>query len=186
MENSPRLFAPFRARALLVMSTLTALSLTPGAQAAAVGPVPALCRYDVRETASPGWWLTPSQGTVHGTGTITCVGVVHGKQLTGGAGRFEWWYSYGSSDVPLGGNTCALAGGSGTWTADLPTVDGSGMTLTGPWRATGNFVGEVHGQLGGLPAQMVYEATIESDHLDENCVTKPASQGRVLGEGTVG
>jgi hypothetical protein len=117
---------------------------------------------------------------------MTCIGALDGKQLAGGPGHFESWYSYGPSDVPVGGNTCALAAGSGTWQADLPTVGGSAVALTGPWSWTGNMAGGLHGQLGGHPVEMAWQARPEPDHLDEDCVTKPASHFRMLAQGTVG
>ncbi len=168
------------------MTALVVLIFPATALADELRQAPAFCRYDVYDTASPGFLITPTEGSAHGIGTITCVGVVHGRQLTGGPGRFEWWYSYRSSDVPVGGNTCALAGGGGTWEADLPTVEGSALAMTGSWRAMGTFVGHVDGQLGGLPADMIYESLADPEHLDGNCVTQPVSQGRVIGEGTLG
>lgn len=168
------------------MSALVVLSLPSAARAGEVGRAPALCSFDVHDTASPGWLITPTQGKAYATGTMTCTGVVDGKQLTGGPGQFRWWYSYGSSDVLLGGNTCALAGGSGTWEVNLPTVEGPALALTGPFAWMGSSVGKVHGRLGGLPVEMVYEAYTDPDHLDEDCVTKPASHIRAMGQGTVG
>ena len=186
MKDSPRLWVTVRAGIIAPMTTLILLISSATALADPVGRVSAFCSYDVYDTASPGFLITPTEGTAHGVGTITCVGVVDGRQLSGGPGRFEWWYSYRSSDVPLGGNTCALAGGSGTWETDLPTVEGAALAMTGSWRAMGNFVGLVHGQLGGLPARMIYESLAEPEHLEGNCVTQPVSQGRVIGEGTLG
>lgn len=135
----------------------------------------------------PGYSLTTSgHGTGHATGTMTCVGSVDGRQLAGTPGPFEWWYSDGNLEVPLGGNTCALAVGSGTWEVNLPAVEGPPLALTGPWGFEGSLVGAIHGQLGGLPVEMVYEAYTETDHLDEDCMTKPASHFHVIGQGTVG
>jgi hypothetical protein len=168
------------------MSALVVLSLPAPARAAAGGPGPALCSFDVQDTATPGWLMTPSQGKAHGIGTMTCSGMVHGKQLNGEPGRFEWWYSYGSADVPTGANTCASAGGNGTWEVDLPTVEGPPLALTGSHTWLGTAVGEFKGQLGGLPVKMTYEGRGHPDHSDENCVTEPFSHIPTLGQGTVG
>lgn len=186
MDNLPRSWAPVRAALVIMVSGLLVLPTAAVARAAGPGRAPAVCTLDVHDTASPGWLLTPSQGTSHANGTMTCVGVLDGKQLAGGPGPFEWWYSYGSSDVPAGGNTCLLAGGAGTWQVSLPTMDGAALALAGDFRWVGSQGGEAHGQLGGLHMQIVWEALPEPDHLDENCVTKPASHLRVIAQGTVG
>lgn len=186
MDNFRHSWAPARAGLAIGVLGLLILPLAPTAWAADPGRAPALCTFDVHDSVSPGWLMTPSQGTAYGIGTMTCVGALEGKQIAGGPGHFEWWYSYGSSDVPVGGNTCALAAGSGTWEVRLPTVDGLAMVLTGPWSFTGNSVGEIHGQLGGLPVEMVWEGYADPDHPGQDCVTKRASEFRVIGQGTVG
>jgi hypothetical protein len=180
------LWAPLRAGLVIVVSGLFVLPPAADARAAEPKGAPALCSFDVHDTASPGWFVTPSRGTSQGIGTITCDGALHGKQLTGGPGHLEWSYSYGSSDVPAGGNRCGLSGGSGTWQANLPTIDGSALALTGPWSFTGNAAGQLHGQLGGHPVDMGWVAFSEPDHVDEDCVTKPVRHFRWIAQGTVG
>jgi hypothetical protein len=186
MDSSRRLWLPVRAGLVIIVAGLLAVPLMAVARAAEPGRAPALCTFDVHDTASPGWVVTPTRGTSHGLGTITCVGALDGKQLTGGPAHFEWWYSYGSSDVPAGGNRCGLVGGAGTWQANLPTIDGSALALTGPWSFTGNVAGELHGQLGGFAVEMVWETLSEPDHLDEDCVTKPTRHFRWIAQGMVG
>jgi hypothetical protein len=63
-------------------------------------------------------------------------------------------------------------------------MDGSTLALDGHWSFVGNAAGELHGKLGGLPVEMVWEGVVEPGHGD--CVTKPASQFRVIAQGTVG
>jgi hypothetical protein len=186
MDVLRRSWAPVQLGLVILVVGLLGLPLAAVARAAEPGRAPALCTVETHDTASPGWLITPSQGTAHGLGTLTCVGALHGKQLTGGPGRFEWWYSYESSDVPGGVNNCVVAGGHGTWQVNLPSVDGSPLALTGAFRWVGSAANELHGQLGGLPVEMAWEALSEPDHLDEDCVTKPASHYRVLAQGTVG
>jgi hypothetical protein len=111
---------------------------------------------------------------------------VHGKPLAGAPGHFEWWYSYGSTDVPNGANTCASAGGKGTWAVELPTVDGSPLALTGSHTWLGTAVGEFTGDFGGLPVEMTYEGRQHPDHPDEDCVTKPFSHIPTTGQGSLG
>ncbi|MGH8993896.1 MAG: hypothetical protein ACRDZ7_20480 [Acidimicrobiia bacterium] len=177
----------FRVRAgfLIVMSGLAALPLTAVARAAEGGRTPALCTFEVHDTFS-GYMVTPSEGTGHGIGTMTCLGTLKGRQLTGGPGHFEWWFSYAGSDVPAGGNTCAFLGGKGIWEAHLPTVGSSALILTGSWSYIGTVAGQIRGQLGGFPVEMVYETYLEPEHLDENCVTAPNRHAVGLGQGTVG
>ena len=181
-----RSWVPVRAGLVIMVSGLLALPLAAIARAAQEGDSPAFCTFEVHDTFS-GYMITPSRGTGHGIGTMTCLGTLHGKQLTGGPGHFEWSHSYGSSDVPVGGNTCAFLGGKGTWEAHLPTAGGPTLVLTGPWAFIGTgAVGEIHGQLGGAPVEMVFETYVEPDHLDENCVTTPVKHAGVRGQGTVG
>jgi hypothetical protein len=178
----PRVFASL----VIVASGLLALSLTTPVRAADIGRAPVLCTFEVHDTSSPGWMMTPSRGTGHSTGILTCIGVVNGRQLADKPGQLSWRYSYGSADVPFGGNTCALNGGSGTWEATLPTVQGPAMTLTGRWWWEGNVSGGVHGFLDGRPVEMVYEAFPEPEHLDEDCTMKPVSHLHIIGQGTIG
>jgi hypothetical protein len=55
-----------------------------------------------------------------------------------------------------------------------------------PSSGIGTSVGEIHGQLGALPVELVYEAHTEPHHLDEDGVTTPAGHPRTIGHGTVG
>lgn len=179
-----RLCKPVGAGVLVVGLGLLSLTLAPAAHAA--GGVPALCSFKVHDSPSPGWLITPSKGTSHGTGTITCAGTLDGKQLAGTPGPFTWDYSYDSSDVPMGGNTCALAGAHGTWEVKLPTMDGATLTLTGPWTWMGTFPGEFQGQFGGHPVDGLYETAYpEPNHLNQDCITNPAGDAELIGQASV-
>lgn len=113
---------------------------------------------------------------------MTCLGTLDGRQLAGKPGPFIYDYSYGSSDVPLGGNTCALSGGHGHWRVTLPTSDGDSMALTGPFAFLFAGAGVVQGRFGRHPATMVQEFYFPSDHVfDQNCVTSPVYTGEVFG-----
>jgi hypothetical protein len=102
-------------------------------------------------------------------------------------GRFTWFYTYGSADVPTGGNTCALAGGHGTWEVTLPAWDGTSIALTGPWTWTGTFDREAHGHLGSHPVEMLLE-TIEQnpERPNQDCVNNAAGTGELIGQAILG
>jgi len=180
-----RSWKPVAVGLLVAGLALLTPSLAPTAHAAGDAPTP--CTFKVHDAPSPGWLMTPSQGTSRGSGTITCIGALDGKKLAGTPGPFTWVYSYGSSDVPAGGNTCAVAGGHGTWEVKLPTTDGAALVLTGPWAWIGTLHGEAHGQFGGHPVEMLYETAYpEPNHLNQDCVSNPAGDGELIGQGTVG
>jgi len=170
---------------LVAVLGLLSPSLAPTAHAA--GETPTLCTYKVHDSPSPGWLMTPSQGTSQGSGTITCVGALDGKQLAAKPGPFTWVYSYGSSDVPAGGNTCALGGVHGTWQVSLPTMDGASIILSGPFIAVASLLGgELHGRFGRHPVEMLLSAYPEPNHLNQDCISNPAGDDEVIGGGTVG
>jgi hypothetical protein len=149
------------------------------------GDPPVLCSFELHDTATPGWSITPSRGTASAAGTMSCNGVVKGAHLSGEPGPFTARYLYDSAGV-TGGNTCALAGGRGTWEVQLPTAGGGSLDLTGTFTWVGTQVGRMDGDLGRLPVTMGYEAYPEPNHPDEDCVTKPVSHFGLIGEGTVG
>ncbi len=145
---------------------------------------PAVCSFELHDTATPGWTMTPSHGTAVAAGTMSCTGVVNGARLTGEPGPFRTRYLYDSAQVP-GGNTCALAGGNGTWAVELP-ADRGPLRLAGTFTWEGTLAGTMTGDLGRLPVTLGYEAHPEPDHADEECVTKAASHFGLLGQGTIG
>lgn len=177
-----RLCKSVGAGVLVVGLGLLALNLAPAAHAA--GGAPALCTFKVHDSPSPGWLMTPSRGTSHGTGTINCTGTVEGKQLAGTSSPFTWVYSYDSSDVPAGGNTCALAGGHGTWEVTLPTMNSGSLVLSGPFTWIGTVHGEFHGRFGSHPVEGLYETA--SVDPKQDCMTNPAGDFDLIGQNTVG
>ncbi len=124
-----------------------------------VGRTAALCSGEVEETADPGFWLiTPGEITISGVGTMTCVGTVDGKRLTGQPGPMAYRGSYdgrmAGMSAPLVGDTCLAGSGSGTWEATLPTADGSALAYGGAFDFEYVFTFSVlHGALGTLPAR---------------------------------
>jgi hypothetical protein len=115
------------------------------------------------------------------------MGTLDGKQLAGKPGPFTWLYSYDSSDVPAGGNTCALAGGHGSWQVSLPTTDGTSMDLAGPFTWIGTLHRESHGPFGNHPVEMLYVTAYPGPgHATQDCITNPAGDGELIGPATVG
>lgn len=152
------------------------------AHAANVGRPSAVCSFHVLERASPGWLITPSHGTSTSEGTMSCHGTLDGRHLTGQPGPFRYVYSYGDADVPFGGNTCLLAGGHGTWWVTLPASEGPAIALSGPFAFVYAGAGEVHGEFGAHPAEMLQQFYYPQDHLlDQNCITQPIFTGEVFG-----
>jgi hypothetical protein len=149
------------------------------------GEAPVACSFELHDTATPGWRLTPSRGTASAVGTMACNGDIKGAQLTGQPGPFTARYLYDPLAAP-GGNTCALAGGRGIWEVHLPTVGGGVLDLTGSYAWEGMAVGRMYGDLGRLPVTLGYVAYPDPGHPDENCLTKAASHFGLLGQGTIG
>jgi len=171
-----------------VLAALCLVALRPAGPAWGIGfpgDAPVVCSFELHDTATPGWMITPSRGTASAVGTMSCNGVVKGAQLTGEPGRFTTRYLYDPLSAP-GGNTCALAGGRGIWEVHLPAVGGGMLDLTGSYSWDGTAVGRMYGDLGRLPVTLAYEAYPDPGHPDENCLTKAASHFGLLGQGTIG
>ena len=156
------------------------------------GRTAALCSGEVEETGHPGWWLiTPGEVAVSGVGTLTCIGTVDGKQLSGHSGQLAWRGSHDGRlagiSAPLVDNTCVTGSGSGTWEATLPTVDGSALVYSGP--VDFEYVaakGVTHGSLGPFHLDMDWVfAPHPKSPPDEDCVRKPLRQAVGRGAGTL-
>jgi hypothetical protein len=149
------------------------------------GEAPIPCSFELHDTATPGWTLTPSRGTASAVGTMSCTGDLKGVQLTGQPGPFTTRYLYDPLSAP-GGTTCALAGGKGIWEVHLPKVGGGMLDLTGSYTWQGTAVGRMYGDFGRIPVTLAFEAYPDPGHPDENCLTKAASHFGLLGQGTIG
>jgi hypothetical protein len=174
---------------IVVLALLGALAAAPVGRAWAI-PFPSLdppviCSFELHDTATPGWSISPSRGTASAVGTMSCDGVVNGAHLTGGPGPFTTRYLYDSLREPAG-NTCAFAGGNGSWEVHLPTVEGPNLNLTGTFSWDGTLAGTMKGDLGRRPVTLGYAAHPEPDHPDEDCVRKAASHFAMVGQGTIG
>jgi len=137
----------------------------------------AVCHIDVHNTQDPGLRATRSdEGTgTSRAGTIVCVGAVDGQQLSAEPGTFAWRWRYGGEESdPLRGSSCITGRTTGSWDVTLALADGTPLALTGPM--TGQWTGTiftVRGQLGRHAAEGIGQVRFDSDHLDEDCVTKP-------------
>lgn len=101
------------------LATLAAATLLAAAPAQASGKTSAVCVSQFTTTISPGFTLVPSSGTqtTHGeTGTVTCVGKLNGRRITGpGSIGYDSTYTAGA---------CASERASGTVRATVPTAGG--------------------------------------------------------------
>ncbi|MCA1699730.1 MAG: hypothetical protein LC790_12835 [Actinobacteria bacterium] len=101
------------------LATLAAATLLTAAPAQAVGKTSAACASQFTSTISPGFSTAPSSGTqtTNGeTGTVTCVGKIAGRRITGiGSIGYDSTYTAG---------TCASETASGTVRATIPTAAG--------------------------------------------------------------
>lgn len=165
----------------LVAATAGVLPVSAAEDPKQVGRTAALSSGEVEETADPGFWLiTPGEITISGVGSMTCVGTVDGKRLTGQPGPMAYRGSYdgrmAGMSAPLVGDTCLAGSGSGTWEATLPTADGSALAYGGAFDFEYVFTFSVlHGALGPFQLEMVwvYYPNPEKWSPDEDCVRKP-------------
>jgi uncharacterized protein len=113
------------------------IATAPVAWPAPEGTTAAVCVGEYEEDADPGWWLiTPGRPTISATETITCIGTLNGRQLTGEAGPMAYRGAYdgrfGGLEAPVLGDTCLVGSGTGSWEATLPIAAGSDLALSGP------------------------------------------------------
>jgi hypothetical protein len=175
-------------RTVLVIGLLGRLGSPAPSEAQTADPPPAVCAVRIDDAPFPGWKLTPSEGYSHGYGTITCVGSLDGRRLAVKPGRLNWFYTYGPNDVPTGANTCALAGGHGTWEVTLPAWDGTSIALAGPWTWTGTLSRVAHGHLGHHPVEMLLQTIDqepEPDHPNPDCINNAAGDSGLVGQAIV-
>jgi hypothetical protein len=102
-----------------VLAALAPGALIGAADAQAASPTSAVCTSRFVTTITPGFTTRPSSGTftTHGqTGSITCVGRIHGHRVTGPG-------SIGAEESYTAG-TCNSHIGSGSIRADIPTTAG--------------------------------------------------------------
>ena len=158
-----------------------------------IGRTVALCTGEVEETGDPGWWLiTPDEVTISGVGTLSCVGTVDGRRLTGQPGPMAYRGSYDGRMAgirgPLVWDTCLTGSGSGTWEATLPTVDGLAVAYSGPFDFEYVLTHSVvHGALGRFHLEMIWKfyPNPEKWSPDEDCVRKRLRQAVGRGAGAL-
>ncbi len=124
--------------------------------------------FDAPVFIAPGISATPSQGTVSHSGSITCIGSIHGHEITG-PGRLEESGTYSGS--------CAEGTGEGNLTLTLPTTEGQKtleFTDTIEWTGTfGRFQSEVlSGTFQFVPTQ-------------GDCVTRPVTRAHLVAQGVL-
>jgi len=140
------------------------------------------CTFAFDITFSPGVSETPTSGTHTSggqTGAVECDGPVNGKQPTG-PGTFGESGRYGTVDP----DTCTGGGeGDGVDTLVFPTADGT-ETIKSPFTAEW---GEISTRGGGVVAGRFegerYSGTLELTPTDGDCLSRPMTKGRVIGEG---
>jgi hypothetical protein len=149
-----------------------------GATPIEAAPQGTKCKHELEFTLSPGFSMTPSTGTRHGEGTITCDRPVNGKQPTG-AGTVTDEGRYGTKD-PDG----CISGseGDGIDTFEIPTADGmvkieSYFTYNGIRPSTKGAV--LSAEFEGTR----YTGNIELTPAEGDCVTAPVTKLKGFGEG---
>ena len=123
-----RSLVPF---ALLTVVAFPMLFAVP-AQAASAGS----CAIDAAVSITPGVSMTPTRGTVAGSGgTIACVGVFNGVKVAGkGTLSVSGNYGNGTTSRLQGGDTCGQGSGGGSLTAVLPKVGGGMLRVVGSFK----------------------------------------------------
>jgi hypothetical protein len=165
--------------ALLMVATLTiALSAMPtNALAQSPAGTRAECSLSFPAHISPGLGMTPNSGAFHSageTGSIDCVGRIHGHTVTG-PGSFGF-------DGTLTDSSCLAHKGSGTSFFTVPTdagpvhISGGGFTITG--------IG-VFGNVEATHTDVRFIGSYILLPVKGNCVTAPVTEGRVLMTGSL-
>lgn len=141
------------------------------------------CTFEFEVILSPGLSMSGSSGT-HGTsspGTLTCNGLVNGKQPTG-TGTLGEEGRYGTKDP----DTCASGGeGDGVDTLRVPTAAGFETVVS---QFTFTFGGKLPTH-GGLAAGEFegnhFTGTFEFTPTEGDCITAPVTKAKVVGEGVI-
>lgn len=135
------------------------------------------CRHELEFTLSPGLSMSPTTGTHVGAGSITCDGLVDGKQPTG-PGTVTDDGPYGTKDP----DTC-LSGseGGGTDTVEIPTADGMVKVVS-------EFTYFTEPSTKGGVLSVRFEGTRYTGHTEitpteGDCVTAPVTKLRGFGKG---
>jgi hypothetical protein len=142
------------------------------------------CTFEARGYATPGLSMTPAEGVDRFEGTISCRGVVSGRQVRRDPGTIRIVFYYGTSAVSQlrGGDDCLIYSGHGTIDVTLSTVEGP-RRMQGPLESVGGFAGAVHGRLGSSPFQGLVEFQVDPDYPEETCVT--ATQRHAIADGQI-
>jgi hypothetical protein len=145
------------------------------------------CTYEAAGSSTPGFSMTPAEGSGRYEGTISCRGVVNDRQVSHEPGtiRFDFVYGTGALSRLQGGDDCIVHSGHGTIDVTLSTDKGP-LTMHGPLDLVGGFVGEIHGHLNSSPFRGLVEFEVDPDYPDETCVTGPQHHSMVEGEIVVG
>jgi hypothetical protein len=143
----------------------------------------ASCYLEVHETATPGYDLTPDPGhNVNPGGPITCTGRVQGKALAGTPGVVRWDVHHELGGVLGMWGTCLTDAGKGPISVDLPTADGTTISLAGTISYTNvGTEGVAQGTLGAFGFVAFLQSMPEPGHLDENCATTPLRHFMTVG-----
>jgi hypothetical protein len=177
-----------------VFFSIMAWSIVAAPPAADAADTPAICHFELHDTADPGFWTAePTQGTLTSTaGAIICTGIVGGRPVLAEPGTLSWRMSYGGDGV-LDESNCVYGRAAGSWDASLPMADGTSMSLTGPVEIVWNAVvaWTVGGRLGQHAVQGIGESTSdpERDPLVEpnvSCFTTPSLYSIERGQMIIG
>jgi hypothetical protein len=168
-----RLSFVFAATLLIPLASQAAL---PAAAQAAQSD--AVCTLRATDTITPGLSLTPSAGSVGSggeTGSITCLGAINGRQVTG-QGTWGVAHSYGPG--PLGPATCLQSSGTGTYFYTVPTAGGP-LHVVGSLSYTAlGLVGTFAGKADTSSMSGVFQfVPIKGD-----CITTPVTAIAIMGQ----
>ena len=137
------------------------------------------CTFDWEATLSPGLSMTPTTGTHGGTGPLTCHGPVEGQQPTG-SGTVTDDGRYGTKDP----DSCASGSeGDGTDTLKIPTAAGIVTVVSKFTYTAGDRVPTKGGMVAGSFTGSRFTGTFELTPLEGDCISKPVTKVRVIGEG---
>lgn len=164
-------------RRLLVPAFTLALIFGPGLPVAQAEQG-TRCTFDFEISLSPGLSMNPSTGTHGGTGPIECDGLVNGQQPTGG-GTLTDDGRYGTKDP----DTCSGSEGDGTDTLKIPTANGIETVLSRYTYTAGDRIPTKGGVAAGSFTGDKFTGTFEFTVLEGDCVSKPVTRVRVVGEG---
>jgi hypothetical protein len=145
------------------------------------------CTFQAQGYADPGLSTTPAEGVDRYEGTISCRGVINGRQVRREPGTIRMVLHYGTGAVSQlrGGDDCFTYSGHGTIDVTLSTDHGP-LSMHGALDSVGGSAGEVHGHLGSSPFEGLMEFELDPDYPEETCVTTPRQHGVVDGQIVLG